>query len=293
MKIPEWIKEGLKERGKSKDLLHFLKSKGITTICEEAQCPNIGKCFRKKTATFLIMGSVCTRNCRFCAVKSGIPEPLDKNEPERIAEMVRVLAIKHCVITSVTRDDLKDGGAEHFVKVIEAVRGKNPGVSIEVLIPDFKGDNDALDRIIEVKPEVINHNIETIKRLYNAVRPQANYERSLSLLARVKEQSDEIVVKSGMMVGLGEKENEVYKAMDDLIKAGVQLFTIGQYLRPTRLHHTINRYVTPAEFTRYKETGLMKGFLGVASGPFVRSSYEAKKLYEEVKRKNKQMSYIN
>jgi len=283
MIIPEWIVSGLKDREKSKELLHTLKVKSIFTVCEEAQCPNIGTCFNGKTATFLLMGAICTRNCSFCAVDNGIPEPLDSDEPQRVAEMVRDLGLQHTVITSVTRDDIADGGAEHYVRTIDAVRKINERVTIEVLIPDFNGNTDFIDRVIEEKPEVINHNIETIERLYKEVRPQANYERSLNLLSRVKEKNDEILTKSGMMVGLGEREEEVYKAIDDLLNAGVQVLTIGQYLRPTRLHHNVDRYVTPEEFDRYKEVGLEKGFAAVASGPFVRSSYRARELYQEVK----------
>mgnify|MGYP001025652711 CR=1 FL=1 len=282
MRIPEWIIEGLKEREKSKDLLHLLKGKGIATICEEAKCPNIGTCFNKKTATFLIMGTNCTRNCRFCAVHSGRPQPLDMDEPRKVAETVRLLGIKHIVITSVTRDDLEDGGADHFVNTIGAIREMNKGITIEVLIPDFNGNFASLDKVIASSPEVINHNIETVKEFYKAVRPKADYYRSLEILSRTKRESDSIVTKSGMMVGLGETEKQVYETMDDLLNAGVEILTIGQYLRPTREHLEVKKYVAPEEFDKYRETGLKKGFLGVASGPFVRSSYHAKELFEEV-----------
>ncbi len=284
MRIPEWIVEGLKERGKGKELLHTLKSRGLATVCEEAQCPNIGTCFSNRTATFLLMGSVCTRNCRFCAIVSGIPEPLDYNEPQRVAEMVKSLGLSHAVITSVTRDDIGDGGAEHYVRTIDAVRKVNKGVTIEVLVPDFRGDEVSINKILDAKPEVVNHNIETIERLYDEVRPSANYERSLNLLSRVREKNNGIVTKSGMMVGLGEREEEVYETMDDLLGVGVQVLTIGQYLRPTRLHHNVESYVTPEEFERYRKVGIEKDFAAVASGPFVRSSYRAKELYREVKR---------
>jgi len=283
MRIPDWIIDGLKEREKSKDLLVFLKDKGISTICEEAKCPNIGTCFSKKTATFLIMGSICTRNCSFCAVTSGNPYSLSEDEPTRIAEAVRTLGIRHVVITSVTRDDLEDGGASHFVKTIRAVRAINRSVTVEVLIPDFDGNISSVDEIIKEKPEVINHNIETVKELYNEVRPKADYSRSLKLLLRVNQKSDRIIAKSGMMVGLGETEEQVYKTMDDLLYAGAQLLTVGQYLRPTRKHYELKRFVTPEEFDRYREVGLEKGFTGVASGPFVRSSYKADKLYKQVR----------
>ena len=282
MRIPDWIIEGLKQREKSKDLLHYLEDKGIATICKEAQCPNIGTCFDKRTATFLIMGSICTRDCTFCAVKSGTPNPLVSDEPKRIAETVEVLGIKHAVITSVTRDDLADGGAEHFVNTIDTIRRLNKGVTVEVLIPDFNGALSSVNKIMEAHPEVINHNIETAKELYKEIRPKADYNRSLEILRKVKEESDRIITKSGIMVGLGETEEEVYETMDDLIEVGVKILTIGQYLRPTREHHDIKRFVRPAEFDRYRDIGLEKGFKGVASGPFVRSSYRAKEMYDKV-----------
>ncbi len=285
MRIPAWIIDGLREREKSKPLLSSLKAKHLVTVCEEAQCPNIGTCFAKGTATFLIMGSVCTRNCAFCAIASGEPELLDPDEPRRVAEMVNEMGIKHAVITSVTRDDLTDGGATHFVNTIRAVRAMNPGVNIEVLVPDFKGNGSALDAVIGEAPEVINHNIETVKPLYVSVRPKAEYERSLALLATVSNTEKGIATKSGMMVGLGETEEQVYEAMDDLLGAGVGMLTIGQYLRPTRKHHEVKRYVTPGEFERYKAVGMEKGFLAVASGPFVRSSFHAQELYEKAESK--------
>jgi len=282
MRIPEWIVDGLTERKKNKHLLHFLSDKGIVTICEEAQCPNIGTCFDRKTATFLIMGSTCTRNCTFCAVTSGEPISLDEREPERIAKTVEMLGIRHAVITSVTRDDLEDKGAGHFISTIRSIRERNSGVTIEVLVPDFDGSTAAIDRIIDEKPDVINHNIETAKDLYTEVRPGADYHRSLALLARVAHEADTIVSKSGMMVGLGETAEQVYTTMDDLLDAGVQLFTIGQYLRPTSRHHDVKRYVPPDEFEKYREVALKKGFIGVASGPFVRSSFRAQEIYREV-----------
>jgi lipoic acid synthetase len=289
MQIPDWIIEGLEGREKSKSLLKFLKEKGVETICEQAQCPNIGTCFSNKVATFLLMGSVCTRNCTFCAVSGGKPLPVDKDEPEKIALTVKELGIEHAVITSVTRDDLEDGGANHFAEVVRKVREINEEVTVELLIPDFKGDNDSLSIVLEEEPEVLNHNIETIKDLYREVRPLADYNRSLHLLSRAKGSSNTIFTKSGMMVGLGETEEQVYEAMDDLLDAGVQMLTIGQYLRPTRRHHEVKRYVHPQEFARYGEVALDKGFLAVASGPFVRSSYVAKELYEEVKRKRDEL----
>lgn len=281
MRIPAWIVDGLREREKSKTLFQSLEKKSLVTVCKEAQCPNIGTCFGRNTATFLIMGSVCTRNCTFCAVSKGKPTPLDPDEPTRIAEMVRELELKHTVITSVTRDDLEDGGAQHFIKTIRAVRAMNPGVTIEILIPDFNGKESSVDAIISKAPEVVNHNIETVKALYREVRPGAHYGRSLALLARISERRNGSVIKSGMMVGLGETKEQVSEAMDDLLETGVQILTIGQYLRPTREHHDVKRYVTPDEFEAYRETGLEKGFLAVASGPFVRSSFRAQEIYQE------------
>lgn len=281
MRIPAWIVDGLRERKKSKPLLHSLEEKSLVTVCKEAKCPNIGTCFGRNTATFLIMGSVCTRNCTFCAVSKGKPTLLDPEEPTRIAGMVRELELKHTVITSVTRDDLEDGGAEQFIKTIRAIRAMNPGVTIEVLIPDFNGEESSVDAIISKAPEVVNHNIETVKSLYREVRPGAHYERSLTVLARISERRNGSVIKSGMMVGLGETKEQVSEAMDNLLETGVQILTIGQYLRPTREHHDVKRYVTPDEFEAYREVGLEKGFLAVASGPFVRSSFRAQEIYQE------------
>jgi lipoic acid synthetase len=283
MKVPDWIIDGIKDRNRSKGLLDILKKKKIVTICKEAQCPNIGTCFERGTATFLIMGPNCSRNCSFCAVTSKKPEPLDSEEPRRIAEMVKSLGIRHVVITSVSRDDLDDGGSGHFVETIRAVKGMNQGVTVEVLIPDFGGDSLSLKKIIDEKPEVINHNVETVEELYNEVRPGAVYTRSLKLLSEVSRKSNGVVTKSGMMVGLGESAEQVFKTMDDLVEAGVKAFTIGQYLRPTTEHHEVKRYIPPKEFERYKEVAMEKGFTAVASGPFVRSSYQAESLYEKVK----------
>jgi lipoic acid synthetase len=284
MKIPPWIIEGLGQREKSKPLLDSLKEKSLVTVCEEAQCPNIGTCFARGTATFLIMGSVCTRNCAFCAIAKGKPPQPDPDEPRKVAEMVDELGIRHAVITSVTRDDLEDGGAGHFIKTVRAIRTMNAEATIEVLVPDFNGNERSLDAIISEGPEVINHNIETIRELYGTVRPRADYERSLALLAEVSEKANGIITKSGMMVGLGETKKQVFETMDDLLIAGVQVLTIGQYLRPTRKHHEVKRYVTPEEFNEYRDGGLHMGFLAVASGPFVRSSFRAENLYNQVKR---------
>ena len=286
MKVPDWIIDGIRDREKSKNLLDVLNKKEIITFCKEAQCPNVGTCFEKRTATFLIMGPNCSRNCSFCAVTSRTPEPLDSEEPSRIAEMVKTLGINHVVITSVTRDDLDDGGISHFLDTIRAVRKMNPGVTVEVLVPDFNGNPTAVERIIDENPEVFNHNIETVKELYAEVRQGADYDRSLQLLAKVAKNANGIVTKSGMMVGFGETEEQVLRTMDDLISAGVQILTIGQYLRPTTAHLEVKRYITPEEFEKYAKIGSEKGFIAVASGPFVRSSFQAQELYERAKKRN-------
>lgn len=247
----------------------------LNTVCREASCPNMGECYKKKTATFMILGSQCTRNCRFCNVAHGLPQTPDPKEPEHLAEAVSRLGLKHVVITSVTRDDLPDGGAGHFAQTVRSVRQMNPGVTIEVLIPDFKGDAVSLDKVIEAKPEVINHNIETAGPLYGRVRPEANYDRSLALLKYVKEQSPETLTKTGIMVGLGETEDQVYQVMDDAIAAGCDIFTVGQYLQPSPKHVPLEAYISPQQFVRYEKAGEEKGFRYIASGPLVRSSYRA------------------
>ena len=271
---PEWLKVRALRDDTVYNMLRALK---LHTVCEEANCPNIGECFSKRTATFMILGDTCTRKCAFCAVNKGIPRELDDDEPENVARCTKELGLKHVVITSVTRDDLKDGGAGHYAKTIEKIRqvctGSNP--AIEVLIPDLKGDMDALKIILGAKPDIINHNIETIRRLYPTVRPIADYDRSLKLLQRVKEIDPDIAVKSGFMVGLGETYEEVLSLMRDLKEKGCDIITIGQYLAPSKLHHPVVRYVPPLEFENYKKAGEDMGFAFVASGPLIRSSYMA------------------
>jgi lipoic acid synthetase len=248
----------------------------LHTVCEEAGCPNIGECWEKKHATMMIMGDTCTRACAFCNVKTGLPGALDEAEPENVARAVAALGLEHVVITSVDRDDLADGGAAHFAATIRAIRAATPTTTIEVLTPDFlkKGDG-ALKTVIEAKPDVFNHNLETVPSLYLTIRPGARYFHSLRLLQRAKELDKTIFTKSGIMVGLGEKPNEVLQLMDDLRSADVDFLTIGQYLQPTRKHAAVDRFVEPAEFERYKSFAYSKGFLMVAASPLTRSSYHA------------------
>ncbi len=278
---PAWLKKRLSLTHQVSQMEHDLRANRLHTICQEACCPNRGECFSRGVATFLIMGNVCTRNCSFCAVASGSPSPLDHDEPERVAQEVLALGLHFVVITSVTRDDLPDGGANHFIKVIQAIRERCNGVGIEVLIPDFQGSMTALSDLVRASPEVINHNIETVPRLYPEVRPQADYERSLLLLKSVKEMDGRLITKSGFMVGLGETREEVEQVMFDLRSVECDALTLGQYLSPSRSHHLVVEYIPPATFEKYRETALQMGFRSVASGPFVRSSYLAETYYKE------------
>lgn len=257
---------------KMKTILDSLK---LHTVCESAHCPNLGECFGRGTATVMIMGGTCTRSCRFCAVVTGIPAPLDSDEPTGVAELVCSLGLKHVVITSVTRDDLPDGGAAHFARTIEAVKTAAPLSTIEVLVPDFLGNYHALGRVVAAKPHIISHNLETVPRLYSKVRPQADYGRSLNLLGAVKKIDPSIHTKSGIMVGLGESEAEVAALMDDLLAVGCDIMTIGQYLRPSKEHLAVDEYILPDRFEYYAQVGRQKGFKYVASAPLVRSSYNA------------------
>lgn len=247
----------------------------LHTVCQEAQCPNGGECFARRTATFLILGDTCTRNCTFCAVNSGRPLPPDENEPRHLLEAAERLDLEYVVITSVTRDDLPDGGASQFASAVELLRRERPRSQVEVLIPDFRGSQASMRTITTAGPQVINHNVETVPRLYPEVRPQADYARSVNLLSAVKELAPDITTKSGLMLGLGETEPEVTEVMSDLREAGCDLLTIGQYLQPSPEHHPVVRYVPPAEFDRYRQAGLEMGFSAVASAPLVRSSYRA------------------
>jgi len=272
---PDWLKIKLKNSEKITEVKKMLDRLSLHTVCEEANCPNLIECFGRRTATFMILGKVCTRNCTFCNVSKGQVEEVDAEEPSRVAQAVKELGLKHVVITSVTRDDLPDGGAGHFVSVIEKIKGLKAGISIEVLIPDFKGDYNALEKVVNGEPQIINHNLETIPRLYAKVRPQANYRRSLKLLENVKQINNRIFTKSGLMLGLGETEAEIIKAMEDLREVGCDLLTIGQYLAPSDKHHPVIEYIHPTVFEKYKAVANCLGFKYVASAPLVRSSYHA------------------
>ena len=255
----------------------------LHTVCEEAACPNIGECWAKKHATFMIMGDTCTRACRFCNVKTGIPGALDADEPARVAEAVARMELSHVVITSVDRDDLGDGGANHFAQVIEKIRWISPETTIEILTPDFLHKDGAIDIIIQAKPDVFNHNLETIPRLYKSVRPGARYFHSLSILAEVKRKDPSIFTKSGLMVGLGETPQEVYQVMDDLRSANVDFLTIGQYLQPTPKHHTVMEYVSEEQFKQYQWRAEKKHFLMISSSALTRSSYHAGEHFKRLK----------
>ncbi len=278
LKKPPWLKRRIPAgAGKVPELLR----KGeLHTVCEEALCPNQGECFARGTATFLILGDRCTRDCRFCSVAQGPSGPPDPEEPVRVAEAVQEMGLHYVVITSVTRDDLEDGGAGLFARTIEEIRSRNPRTLVEVLIPDFQGDLDALHTVLKARPDVLNHNLETVPRLYPTVRPEAVYERSLELLERVKIYDKTIPTKSGLMLGLGESSEEIEETLRDLRRAGCSLLTLGQYLQPTRRHLPVERYLHPDEFEERKRIALDLGFDEVASGPFVRSSYRAEAFFQ-------------
>ena len=272
---PEWIRVKApvsREYNETRNLMRDLK---LVTVCEEASCPNIGECWKQKHATFMILGSVCTRACAFCNVATGRPDKLDPHEPDRLAEAVGKLGLHHVVITSVDRDDLEDGGAEHFARVITRLRETSPGCTIEVLTPDFMKKPGALEKVIEARPDVFNHNLETVPRLYPAIRPGARYFTSLNLLKRAKELDPTIFTKSGLMVGLGETKEEVAQVMDDQRAADVDFLTIGQYLQPTPKHAAVARFVTPEEFESYAIMARAKGFLLASCSPLTRSSHHA------------------
>lgn len=280
---PAWLKRRLPSGAEYEKIRTLIKERHLHTVCQEAQCPNRWECYSKQTATFLILGPGCTRDCRFCAVDAR-PQPPDSTEPARVAETVAQMKLRYAVITSVTRDDLADGGAGFFAQIIAAIRTKSPDILVEVLIPDFQGDTTALQTVIDARPDVINHNIETVSRLYPVVRPQADYRRSLNLLLTVKKYDARIPIKSGMMLGLGETEDEIIQTLQDLRNSSCNILTLGQYLQPTQAHLPVARYLTPNEFSRLKKTALQMGFSQVASGPFVRSSYHAGELYGEITR---------
>ena len=272
---PEWLKVRAPSGENYEDVLRLIRSKRLHTVCEEAHCPNIGECWNHRTATFLLLGEICTRGCRYCAIGKGKPEPLDENEPERIAETVEHLKLKHVVLTAVNRDDQPDGGAHIFAESIHKIRERLPECKVEVLIPDFEGNWEALQMVMDERPDVLNHNIETVPRLFRRFRPRAGYKQSLELLARAREMVPDAITKSGLMVGAGETNDEVLAVMDDLRASDVDVMTIGQYLAPSLSHWPIDRYVTPTEFVMFKEEGLQRGFRHVESAPMVRSSYHA------------------
>ncbi len=290
---PSWLRRSLPTGPEYENMRRLVKENHLHTVCQEAQCPNQFECFSEGTATFMILGERCTRNCRFCAVEHR-PESLpDPDEPQRVAEAVETLRLKYAVVTSVTRDDLTDGGARIFAETIEAVRKRRPTTLVEVLIPDLQGNWKALETVVEAAPNVLNHNMETVARLYSTVRPEALYERSLFLLHKAKQINPQQVTKSGIMLGIGETREELYKAWDDLLAVECDILTMGQYLQPSAKHLPVERFLVPEEFEELEQEALARGFAGVASGPFVRSSYQADKLYKKVKEKQGDSSNID
>lgn len=276
LRKPEWIRIDPRSNANVKKVKEQLRGKKLHTVCEEASCPNLAECFSKRTATFMIMGAICTRRCPFCDVAHGKPMSLDPEEPKHVAETIGQLNLKYVVITSVDRDDLRDGGAAHFAECVREARALNQDLKVEILVPDFRGKMDkALEALASDAPDVLNHNMETVPRLYDSVRPGADYQWSLDLLKKYKEQHPEVTTKSGLMVGLGETKEEIIEVMKDLRAHGAGMLTIGQYLQPSKHHLAVERYVTPAEFKEYEEIGYELGFENVASGPMVRSSYHA------------------
>ncbi|MBW2317296.1 MAG: lipoyl synthase [Deltaproteobacteria bacterium] len=280
---PHWLKRRLPSGPTYEKVRGLLGKSRLHTVCQEAKCPNIWECFSQRTSTFLIMGPRCSRNCRFCAVKQGPLGPPDPGEPARVAEAAQSMGLSYVVITSVTRDDLPDGGAGLFAKTIEEIRKKIRAVCVEVLIPDFQGNRQALQTVLEAHPDVLNHNLETVPRLYPSARPEAQYARSLKLLKQAKECDPAIPTKSGLMLGFGESRQEVENTLEDLAATGCSILTLGQYLQPSKEHLAVKRFIPPEEFDGWKETALEMGFSKIASGPFVRSSYNAEELYRTLK----------
>ncbi|MCT2537725.1 lipoyl synthase [Aquibacillus koreensis] len=276
LRKPEWLKIKINTNKSYNRLKNLMRDKRLNTVCEEARCPNIHECWsERKTATFMILGDTCTRGCRFCAVKTGLPNELDWNEPERVAESVEIMGLKHVVVTSVARDDLKDGGAAVFAETVRQIRKRVPGCTVEILPSDMKGDYESLHTLMDSKPDIFNHNIETVRRLTKRVRAIAMYDRSLELLRRVKEISPNTPTKSSLMVGLGETKEEIIQVMDDLRENNVDIMTIGQYLQPTKKHLYVERYYHPDEFEELRKIAFEKGFKHCEAGPLVRSSYHA------------------
>ena len=280
-KFPPWIKKRLPAGGRTNNTREILERHRLNTVCSSAHCPNTGECFAHGTATFMIMGDVCTRACRFCAVGGGEPAPLDASEPERVAAAAKEMGLRHVVVTSVTRDDLEDGGATHFAAVIASLRRAMPQASVEVLVPDFRGREESVRTVVHARPDVFNHNVETVPSLYEKVRPGADYGVSLDVLRLAGRLGGKMLTKSGLMLGLGERREEIEAVMTDLRGVGCDILTIGQYLSPSREHLPVAEFIEPAEFDRYRETGLAMGFRAVASGPFVRSSYNALEIKEQ------------
>jgi lipoyl synthase len=288
---PEWIRVKAPVSKGYAETRNIVRENKLVTVCEEAGCPNIGECWEKKHATFMILGERCTRACAFCNVATGLPSPVDLDEPRRVAEATHTMGLSHVVITSVDRDDLADGGADHFVNVIQAIRAKVPSTTIEILTPDFlRKDLSHVSRVIDAGPDVFNHNLETVPRLYLSIRPGARYYHSLRLLERVKERQPEQFTKSGLMVGLGETREEVMQVMDDMRSAGIDFLTIGQYLQPTRRHAPVDRFVTPEEFKAYETIARAKGFLMVSASPLTRSSHHAGEDFARLKAARAQLS---
>jgi lipoic acid synthetase len=282
---PDWIRVKISNSSVYNETKEIVKSNNLHTVCEEAGCPNISECWSKRHATFMIMGDTCTRACAFCNVKTGLPNALDRKEPSRIAKATNDLNLKHVVITSVDRDDLEDGGAEHFAQTILEIKKLNPSTSIEILTPDFLRKGDVYKKIISAKPDVFNHNIETVPSNYTKVRPGSRYFQSINLLKEVKDYDDKIFTKSGLMLGLGESEDELYQVMDDLRCAKVDFLTLGQYLQPTDRHYPIKKFIPPEDFEKYKKIAYSKGFLLVSSSPMTRSSYHADDDFQKLKEK--------
>lgn len=281
--LPAWFRQDLPDIQKMREMQRALRCRGLATVCQSARCPNIGQCWARGVATFMILGDICTRSCRFCAVKAGIPAPVITNEPERVAEMALRLGLEYVVVTSVTRDDLPDQGAGQFARTVAALKKSRAGIKIELLIPDFSGRLDLIRQVAASGPDVVGHNIETVKRIFSAVRPQADYQRSLNVLRSIRQEGfSNIIVKSGFMVGLGETDQDIKELMQDLRDAGCDLLTIGQYLAPSggQRHVPVQRFVEPVQFERYRRQGMEMGFRHVFSAPLVRSSYLAHEAYQ-------------
>jgi lipoic acid synthetase len=281
-RLPVWFKKRIPDVGVMSGMHAMLGDLHLNTVCQSAICPNIGDCFTRQTATFLILGDTCTRRCTFCAVSKGDPQPVDEDEPRHVFEAVNRLGLKHAVITSVTRDDLPDGGAGHFARIITLLKNSPSPPAVEVLIPDFRGSFEALHAVVSAHPDVLNHNVETVPRLYPVVRPVADFRRSVDLLRRAKGINPGIVTKSGLMVGLGETREEIFGVMTALKEAGCDLLTIGQYLQPSTCHHPVVRYLAPEEFAELAESGRNMGFREVAAAPLVRSSFDAGRMYKDI-----------